>query len=251
MIQQAPKYLISLLLFASVEEILTHYLIVDTNFSSIHATVSIHLYRAKLHLIGPMMFHNNFCSKSIIHLRDSSISFTNYSEFVANKGIAIITYTSKVKYYLILMENAILNISCNNYTYFAYTIHVLPKIPICYFQYFSNRQLDTYHGNYSIIFEKNNEKHIQIAYNTLPIVHCSWLPQSAYSRALPPIVNNQHIQFINNSGKSVMFPQSTCQKTLCYCSNDSHYDCYKEVLDPTYPGQTITISLYNFHNTWV
>ena len=47
-----------------------------------------------------------------------------------------------------------------------------------------------------------------------------------------------------------MFPQSTRHKTLCYCNTDSHYDCYKEILDPTYPGQTITISLYNSRNTY-
>ena len=250
MIEQAPKYLISPLLLTPSKEISTHYLIANTNFSSIHARVSIDVYRAKLNLIGPMMFHNNFCSKSIIHLHDSSISFTNYSEITANKGNAIITYISRVNYYLILMENSILNISYNNYTYFAYTISVLSKIPICYFQYFSNRQLDNHHGNYSIVFEKNNEKNIKNAYNTLPIVHCSWLPQSAYSKALPPIVNDQYIHFINNSGKSEMLSQSARHKTLCYCNTDSHYDCYKEILGPTYPGQTITISLYNFRNKY-
>ena len=250
MIKRVPKYLITPLLLTPVKEISTHYSIMNTNFSSIHARVSIDLYRAKLHLIGPMMFYNNVCSKSIIRLHDSSISFTNYSEFMGNKGNAIITYIGRANYYLILMENSILNISGNNYTSFAYTINVLSKIPKCFFQYFSNRQLDMYHGNYSIIFEKNNEENIKSAYNNLPIVHCSWLPQSAYSKALPPIVNNQYIQFINNFGESVMLPQYTRHKTLCYCNADSHYDCYKEILDPTYPGQTITIWLYNSRNTY-
>ena len=251
MIRQNPHNILTPLQITVVEEILTNYIIANTNFSLNHASYCcITLHRVKLNLIGPMIFHNNFCDKSIIHLHHSSVSFTNYSEFMANKGKAIITYNSKVNYYLILMENAVLNISCNNYTYFSYTIDVLKKIPTCYFQYFSNRQLDTHHGNYSIIFEKNNEKHIRNAYNSLPIVHCSWLPQSAYSKALPPIVNNQYIQFINNSGKSVMLPQSHRHKTLCYCNTDSHYDCYKEILDPTYPGQTITILLYNFRNTY-
>ena len=93
-------------------------------------------------------------------------------------------------------------------------------------------------------------RNIRNAYNSLPIVHCSWLPQSAYSKALPPIVNNQYIQFINNSGKSVMLPQSDRHKTLCYCNTNSYYDCYKEILGPTYPGQTITNWLYNFRNTY-
>ena len=177
MIRQALHYKLTPLQLTPVKEILTHYFIANTNFSLIRASSCISLYNAKLNLIGPMIFHNNFCSKSIFHLfHHSSISFTNYSEFMANKGKAIITYKSKVNYYLILMENAILNISCNNYTYFAYTINILRKIPTCYFQYFSNRQLDTHHGNYSITFEKNYEENIKSAYNNLPIVHCSWLP---------------------------------------------------------------------------
>ena len=122
---------------------------------------------------------------------------------------------------------------------------------MCYFQYFSNSQLHTHWGNHSIIFEKNNEKYtVNLKkYNNLPLGHCSWLPQSAYHNVLPPIVNNQHIQFINSSGTFTMLPQPARCKTLCYCNTNNHYDCYKEVLDPTYPGQTVTIWLYNSHNT--
>ena len=39
------------------------------------------------------------------------------------------------------------------------------------------------------------------------------------------------------------------KKTSCYCETNDLYDCYKELLGPIYPGQTITISLINSHNT--
>jgi len=111
--------------------------------------------------------------------------------------------------------------------------------------------LETYKRNYSIIFEKNNEKFTQTAYNEMHLVHCTWLNISAYNTGLPFMVNKQYIQYINASGKFDMLPQSAHQKTLCYCSNNTHYDCYKEILEPAiYPGQTITISFLNYRNTY-
>ena len=108
------------------------------------------------------------------------------------------------------------------------------------------KNLDTHHGNYSIVFEKNNETDTENAYNDLDIVHCNWLPESAYKTSIPPVVNEQYIQFINASGKFNLLPQNARRKRLCYCSNNSLYDCYKEVLDPIYPGQTIAIPLISF-----
>ena len=114
-----------------------------------------------------------------------------------------------------LSEGTILNVLHNNFTHFAYGIQKSLTTPTCYFQYFSKRQLDNDHGNYSIIFEKNNEKYTQNAYNILPIVHCNWLPQSAYNTAVPLNVNKQYIQFINASGnKFNLLPQSARHKTL-------------------------------------
>ena len=119
-----------------------------------------------------------------------------------------------------------------------------------FFQYFSNRQLDNHHGNYSIIFNKNIEKYTQNAYNNLPIVHCSWLKKSAYNTALPPVVNKQYIQFINASGKFNVLPQFIRKKILCHCSgNDNYPDCYKEVLGPIYAGQMMTVSLVTSRST--
>ena len=122
---------------------------------------------------------------------------------------------------------------------------------MCYFQYFSSRHLDNHYGHYSIIIEGNNEMNTQTAYNYLPIVHCSWLPQSAYNTAMPLIVNKQYIEYVNASGyKANILPQSIRRKILCYCNTDNNYDCYKELLDSIYPGQKITITLINHRNTY-
>ena len=225
-------------------------LISNTSFSMTHCNNIIHFNTVNLSLIGPVIFYNNSCS-SVIYVNRGVLFLLNYIEFSANKGNTIIKYGSKYYYYLILSENILLNVSHNSFNHFAYSKQILPTTPQCYFQYFSNRQLDNANGNYSIIFEKNNEKYNQNAYNDLPIVHCSWLPQSAYNAVMPLTVNKQYIQFINASGNMLkMLPQLARRKILCYCETNDHYDCYKEVLSPIYPGQTITILLINSHNTY-
>ena len=116
-------------------------------------------------LIGPVIFYNNSCS-GVIYVNRGVLLFLNYIEFSDNKGNTIIKYWSTNLYYLILWESTLLNVSHNSFKHFAYTKLILPTTPQCYFQYFSNRQLDNVHGNYSIIFEKNNEKYSQNAYVT-------------------------------------------------------------------------------------
>ena len=234
----------------ALKGLFTQLFVANTNFSSSYSHRSVDLGGVNLHLQGLVIFHNNTCNYSIIHLHECSISITNYTVFLANKAKMILSYYSEKYYYLALTENAIINVSHNTFMDFAATINRLPKIPICYFQYFSKREMDASHGNYSVIFDNNNEKYTLNAYNQLPIVHCRWLPQSMYDTTMPPIVNKQHIRFINSSGKFNMLPQSARHKILCYCSSNNDYDCYKEVLDPMYPGQTISVNLINSRGSY-
>ena len=227
-----------------------HFSIANTTFSLTDSRILLNLGNAKVQLQGQVIFHNNICYKSVIYLTESEIFLEGYTEFSANKGRTIIYYSGK-HYYLMLIEKVTLNVSYNNFVSFAVILQNLPKMPACYFQYVSKGELDTDHGNYSIVFYKNHEKFTQNAYNDLPIAHCSWLPQSAYNNAMPLIVNKQYIQFTTISGDNFkVLPQSSRQKTLCYCNTDKNYDCYKETLDPIYPGQTITIPLFNSRRTF-
>ena len=120
--------------------------------------------------------------------------------------------------------------------------------PPCYFQYLSSTSVENEkmkNSNYSIIFDSNHEKPgAKYAYKDLPLVHCSWLPQSAFNATMPLEVNKKYIKYINKSGVYDMVPQYTRQKTLCFCDDSNHYDCNKELLDPIYPGQTVMLKLY-------
>ena len=183
--------------------LLANIYISNTNFSLNSNSFVIYLWTAKLHLQGPIIIHNNTCSACVMTLDKSKVFLTNYIEFSANKAPNFITHYNEIYYCIMLMDNTTFNVSYNSFTNFAYPPPSTSKLlttPSCYFQYFSARQLDNHHGNYSIIFNKNIEMHTQSAYNNLRIVHCNWLPQSAYKTAIPPVVNKQYIQFINASG---------------------------------------------------
>ena len=66
----------------------------------------------------------------------------------------IIEYDEIYKFYLILTENAMLNVSYNVIDDFASSYILLPMsaTPACYSQYFSERNLDSDFGNCSIMF---------------------------------------------------------------------------------------------------
>ena len=72
------------------------------------------------------------------------------------------------------------------------------------------------------------------------ITHCYWLPQSAFNATIPLKVNNQYVTYSNNS----QLLHLSREKTFCYCSDEKHYDCFKDELGSIYPGQTLTVSLY-------
>jgi len=64
---------------------------------------------------------------------------------------------------------------------------------------------------------------------------------------MPQEVNKKYIKYIDESGTKVnMLPQFSCQKTLCYydTNNNNYVDCYKELLGPIYPGQTMLLNIY-------
>ena len=63
------------------------------------------------------------------------------------------------------------------------------------------------------------------------------------NKNIPLEVNNQYIRFINNSG-IYKLSQIIEQSSLCVCTNKLHYNCHINDLGYLYPGQTLTVSLY-------
>ena len=206
----------------------------------------IRLSKADLYLIGPVVFYNITKTKSVVLLMQSNVTCINYIEF----ALVQTSFIWEDMYYsyqtpLFLDENSIINVSHCMFEKFAQS--PLKKLyPPCYFQYLSGKQQnDTYNNRiYAIIFENNKVTSEQQSYNNLPITHCSWLPQSAFNTTIPLEVNKKYIKYINSSGTFDLLPQKVQKNRMCYCTTNISYDCYKDIFDPVYPGQTMTLNLY-------
>ena len=243
---------------------------------------TLRLQNTDLLLNGPIIFHKNTNRfATVIKLRHSKITVHGYIEFSKNYAFSIITFfchrisCSMMK----VLDNTTIIIASNGiYTYFTSTDILKPLSQgstkyihsQCFFQYFSTINLDNHinAGNFSIVikfnrfknlslihagisvlfsFDKDSAKFFNILLNNFldhfPAVattHCYWLPESAFNTANPLDVTKQYIKYTNNS-KSLHLNK---EKTLCYCRDDKHYDCFKDELDSLYPGQTLTASFY-------
>ena len=119
------------------------------------------------------------------------------------------------------------------------------EYPPCYFQYLSDVSLDDQYSShtYSIILDYSSKWLVQR--KSLPITHCGWLPSSAFKTAIPFEVNSKYIKYVNQSG----IYNSTSQlimkkKEICICDTATSHDCYKDVLNAMYPGQTMTLNIH-------
>jgi len=64
--------------------------------------------------------------------------------------------------------------------------------------------------------------------------HCEWTGQPMFPQLDPLEVNKQIIHYVNNS----MAVQPSVPNTICYYTDDQHYNCSIDELGPVYLGQT-------------
>ena len=208
-----------------------------------------------------------------IEMFRSIITVDGYIEFSQNTVGSLIKYAkceTQECFFMNVADNATLMITNNTLITYFYAYAVWEnqyqakemKYPPCFFQYLNSSTTNSKikSMNYSIIFDRNvdgifglimfkfnemlyTQYYIQFPYSfqlKLPITHCYWLPHSAFTATIPLDVNREYVTFTNNSEH---LPQSSIQKLLCYCINDTQYDCYKDDLGYVYPGQTVTVPL--------
>ncbi|XP_065903271.1 uncharacterized protein [Dysidea avara] len=206
-----------------------------------------------LHLRGPIIFKNISNSSSIIELRYTNITSSNYIEFANISTESIFDYqlSHLHTYPVIYMEECTkLNITQNNVLSFVSHRTTEPNLyehPPCYFQYLSDVSLDDQYSshNYSILLDDSNKWLVQRIVKNLPTTHCRWLPGSAFNTAMPLEVNSKYIRYVNQSGIYNSPSQLIVKKkNLCFCDTEISYDCYKDLLDAIYPGQTMTLNIH-------
>ena len=224
----------------------------------------LNVFNTNLSLIGPVVFSNiDGYDGCIIELVNSIITVYHYVEFSYNTIFNIVTYHCTVDkcFTMSLAGNTVINITNNTmHTYFSAglgtpLVHKL-YYPFCFFQYFyDSNNVD---NKNSVIFSANRYKnssnivklliqdilkgtHLRNYVHYISIMHCHWLPSSAFNNTFDSTldVNRQVVHYADNSKL-----QLTSEKTLCYCANETHYDCMKDDLGPAYPGQTIMLPLH-------
>ena len=230
---------------------------------------------------NPSILHAaySFTSCTAIRLVKSTITIYGYIEFSQNILGALIMYSeceTQECYTTNVADNASLIIVNNRLgTYFNAKWDIrhyhIKKVnyPPCFFQYLNSSTSTNDkigHTNYSIIFSRNavntngylilfsskvfglHRDYGQLQQVGLTITHCYWLPHSAFTTTIPLDVNEKYVTSTNNSE---YLPQISAPKLLCYCINDTHYDCYKDDLGYLYPGQTANVPFHcpdNFMN---
>ena len=208
---------------------------------------------ADLHLRGPIIFKNISNSSSVIKLRYTNITSSNYIEFANISTESIFAYQTSQPFHthpvIYMEEHTKLTITQNNVHSFVSHITTEPKLyehPPCYFQYLSDVSLDDQYSthNYSILLDDNNKWLQQRIVKNLPSTHCRWLPGSAFKTTMPLKVNSKYIKYVNQTGTYNLPSQLIVKKkNLCFCDTETSYDCYKDLLDAVYPGQTMTLNI--------
>ena len=249
------------------------FIIKNTSFNTIRTPelYSMSLKHTKLLLIGPVRFIGMIIHRtikhaeglSIIKMVNCTITIYGYVEFSHNTVTSSIEFVCVTKecFTINVAKNASLIITDNTLgTYFhaewpnVHSFHTSMSVP-CFFQYLIDDQNDC--ADYSIVFNRNkidifetfrmlNSDMFTItlevptpSFAFPSLTHCHWLPHSVFNHVIPLDINNRYIKSTNNSKELL---EIIPRKLLCYCSNDTHYDCYKDDLGYLYPGQTTTVS---------
>ena len=219
----------------------------NTTFSAIRAaTAVITTVGTALILKGTVIFTKIVSGKIILPI-NSQIQLEGHIQFSCNHVIYCLAAN-----YIIMEENTQLDIIANNFSMFVFTIseygnsfHGIDDIR-CSFQYSKNQKnymisknnsyMQMQHNKYSI-FVKDNVGYVMFN-KKFATSHCDWIDVSVYKHSDSHRVNNNIIQYINNSLKTIK-----ANKTICYCRDNHNYSCEIDEIGPVYPGQTYAISL--------
>ena len=170
----------------------------------------------------------------ILHCTQSQVVVHKYLVFFQNNYILnLISFQDT--YYIKMMEGSVFNITNNvvkHYIFRMIQTFDYSNFLLCFFQYHSEQRVNA--KNYSVTIYNN--EFTKVFGRDVKLVHCAWLDDSAFDSS-PYDVNSEIIHLVNSSGRYAIQKDI---KQLCYCTNDTHYDCSIDELGPIYPGQTLS-----------
>ena len=212
----------------------------NTSFSMIKSTDSVlWLEGTSLWMKGPVIFRNIITDDAIIYTITSTIDLFGDITLLLNKA----------KYCFVIdliyvMKYTKLNITANRCSVLFFNTYSRDDV-MCLFQYYKEQpgimstNYEPSFQNYSIVLQNNIGDTVSNRRYTTS--HCDWIrPPFVIFKQLDPFEVNQHIvHYVNNT----MSLRSTVPNTVCYCTDDQHFNCSIDELGPVYPGQTLVIRL--------
>ena len=218
----------------------------NTTFSMIRSNNAVILVKeADIKLVGPLTFTRIVSYSIILHTSSQDLQFNNCIQFSYNQ-----IYYGIVAQNILLDVNTTLDIMANYFTAFFYARRKLLQrddIYYCALQYvethhqtyyFKSREqyLNKLYQRYSVIVKDNIG--IRLFHHPFATSHCEWIDNSVYKYSDPHEINKHVIKYCNNSFEAIEIVE-----TICYCTDDQHYNCTVDELGPVYPGQTYTLNL--------
>ena len=214
----------------------------NTSFSVIKCTTAVLLLKeTSLSFVGPLIFNHVTSNKIILSIK-SWIHFKGYIYFSYNQ-IKYGVVTHKVE----LLESATIDIIANTFIAFFFTPSDDTSCTLlqCVLQYTkvnkrrslsSTQDLALHYKKYSIKVENNTG---EVFFSEKRATsHCDWDDESVYKYTDPHEINQHIIKYVNNS-----FRITDKIKSVCYCTDDQHFNCTKDELGPVYLGQAYQLSL--------
>ena len=212
----------------------------NTSFSMIKSTDSVlWLEATTLWMNGTVIFKGIITNHAIIYAVRSSIELFGDITFLLNK--AKYCFVTDVIY---VVKYTKLNITANRCSVLFFNNHVTNGI-VCLFQYYKDQpgimgtNYEPSFQNYSIVLQDNIGDTVSNRRYTTS--HCDWIihPSIIFAQLDPFVVNQHIVRYVNNT----MSLRSTVPNTVCYCTDDQHFNCSIDELGPVYPGQTLVIRL--------
>ena len=212
-------------------------LIIDnSSFVMLKDAVSVLLIEnTQLILLGPVVFTKITNCVAIIHSVNSYLVIRDHITISLNQAHFCLIF-----HYIQLKEQAKLDIIANNFSVVFYVDNEFDSL--CLFQYeveglTASQPQYLLKNSMAVMLQGNIGD--KVTNKRYPMSHCEWIGQPMFPQLDPFEVNKKIVHYVNNS----MAVQPSVPNTICYCTDDQHYNCSTDELGPVYPGQTLHLKL--------
>ena len=217
----------------------------NSTFKQIITSYLMNLAETLVIIKGPTYFTKIKCitSSTCIKTTKGIIKFQNYIEFSFIESNVLLNVE-----YIILEWNTVVNFTANKFKEGITFPNSTQRYQylLCAFQYIDT--LNTPNSlligkaynksDYLIIFSNNSGGKLFSKRHSTS--HCSWIENSVFLTSDPEVINEQLIEYSNNSFDMIV---NNISNRMCLCRDAMNFDCSVDKLQPIYPGQKYSLRL--------